>query len=284
MTTAVKPTDKPREFAAHFHLLGSVDYEDCLSAQRRLAYDAMTRGDGRMVVLLCEHPPLITIGRGGSRGDLRFTPAELLARQLEIRYVSRGGGTLLHGPGQLAIYPIVPLMWQGWTIGAYLRRLQAGVRGALADLGFRTGSLAGRFGLWGRAGLLAPVGIAVKHGTATHGAFLNVNPDMRDMRRIAIGGDRGQGSGDGKQEAPNRNSKSQISNLKSEMRNPPTFSSLLSEHGRAVKMTSVRAAIVQHLAEAFGCENYHLHTGHPLLADSMPPAKQPGNRPRESAA
>jgi lipoyl(octanoyl) transferase len=57
----------PRETAVHFHLLGTVDYEDCLSLQRRLAYDAVSRADGRIVVLICEHPRLVTIGRGGSR-------------------------------------------------------------------------------------------------------------------------------------------------------------------------------------------------------------------------
>ena len=65
--TSSKTTATPRDFAAHFHLLGCVDFEDCLSLQRRLAYDALTRGDGRIVVLICEHPPLVTIGRAGSR-------------------------------------------------------------------------------------------------------------------------------------------------------------------------------------------------------------------------
>ena len=62
-----RPAPPPREVAVHIHLLGTVDFEDCLSLQRRLAYDALSRADGRIVVLICEHPPLITIGRGGSR-------------------------------------------------------------------------------------------------------------------------------------------------------------------------------------------------------------------------
>src|SRR5436190_1900312 len=116
-----------RDFPVHIHLLGTVDFEDCLSLQRRLAYDALSRPDGRIVVLICEHPPLITIGRSGSRADVRLTAAELADRQLEIRNISRGGGAVLHSPGQLAIYPIVPLTLHGWTIGDYLRRLQVAV-------------------------------------------------------------------------------------------------------------------------------------------------------------
>src|SRR5437868_10535762 len=104
------------DFPVHIHLLGVVDFEDCLSLQRRLAYDAISRGDGRIVVLLCKHPPLITVGRRGSRADVKFTAAELAHRQLEVRYVSRGGGAILHAPGQLAIYPIIPLAHHGWTV------------------------------------------------------------------------------------------------------------------------------------------------------------------------
>src|SRR2546423_8406850 len=85
----------PREFPVHIHLLGIVDFEDCLSLQRRLAYDAASRGDGRIVVLICKHPPIVTIGRGGSRADVKLTGAELIQRQLEIRYVSPGGGATL---------------------------------------------------------------------------------------------------------------------------------------------------------------------------------------------
>src|SRR5438876_965074 len=127
------PTELPRDFPVHIHVLGTVDFEDCLSLQRRLAYDALSRPDGRIVVLICEHPPLITIGRAGSRADVRLTSSELAARGLEIRHISRGGGAILHAPGQLAIYPIVPLALHGWTIGDYLRRLQTALHGLLFE-------------------------------------------------------------------------------------------------------------------------------------------------------
>src|SRR5262245_45985153 len=124
--TSSKPIAKsagtPHDFAAHFYLMGCVDFDDCQSLQRRLAYDALTRGDGRITVLLCEHPPLVTIGRAGSRAHVRLSGMELAERQLAVRYVSRGGGAILQGPGQLAVYPIVPLEWHGWSIGEYLRK------------------------------------------------------------------------------------------------------------------------------------------------------------------
>src|SRR5262245_21887279 len=89
MADSVQPSSSglAPEFPVHIHLLGVVDFEDCLSLQRRLAYDALTRGDGRIVVLICKHPPIITIGRSGSRADVKLTGAELVHRDLELRYV-----------------------------------------------------------------------------------------------------------------------------------------------------------------------------------------------------
>jgi len=245
-TSSPQPS-KPRPFAAHFHLLGCVDFEDCLSLQQRLAYDALSRGNGRIAVLLCEHPPLITIGRAGSRGHVRLTGTELAARQLAIRYVGRGGGAVLHGPGQLAVYPVVPLGWHAISVGQYLLRVQSALKATLHDLKLRPQSLPGSHSLVGRSGVLAAVGASIKHGVTGHGAYLSVNPDMRDLGRIeAVAG--------------------------------RPMSSILSERPLPVKMTTVRAALVAHLAAAFGCERHHLHTGHPLLADL------PSSQPRESAA
>jgi lipoyl(octanoyl) transferase len=238
----------PREFPVHIHLLGTVDFEDCLSLQRRLAYDALSRADGRIVVLICKHPPLITIGRGGSRAHVRLTGAELAQRQLEIRYISRGGGAILHAPGQLAIYPIVPLESHGWTIGDYVRRLQKSLVDLLLEYKVKPAPVPGSMALAGRSGILAALGVSVRHGVTMHGAFLNVNPEMRDFGRVEVAG--GQ-----------------------------TMSSLLSHRALPTKMSKVRAALVTHLAEAFVLERYHLHTGHPLLAELPAMSEE-----RESAA
>lgn len=233
---------------AHFHLLGEVDFEDCLSLQRRLVYEANSRADGRIVVLICEHSRLISIGRGGSRADVRLTKSELAGRQLEVRYVGRGGGAILHAPGQLAIYPIIPLAWYNLTIGDYLRRLHKALAELLVELNVKPVAVPGSLALAGRGGVLAALGATVRNGVTMHGAFLNVNPDMRDFGRIDVAG--GQ-----------------------------TMSSLLSHRALATKMSKVRAALVKHLAEALSLARYHLHTGHPLLAE-LPAA----NLRRESAA
>jgi lipoyl(octanoyl) transferase len=245
--TSSKTIAKPREFAAHFHLMGCVDFDDCQSLQRRLAYDAVSRGDGRIAVLICEHPPLVTIGRAGSRAHVRLSGVELAERQLTIRYVGRGGGAVLHGPGQLAVYPIVSLDWHGWSVGEYLRRLRTALAGTLSELRIRPQSREGQYSLIGRTGVLAAVGASVKHAVTLQGAFVSVNPDMRDYSRVQV--------------TPGQ-----------------TMSSILSERPVPVRMTEVRAALVAHLAAALGCERHHLHTGHPHLPDL------PTSDTRESAA
>jgi lipoyl(octanoyl) transferase len=236
-TTKFRPNS--RDFAAHFYLLGVVDFEDCLSLQRRLAYDALSRADGRMAVLLCEHPLLVTIGRGGSRAHVRLTGEQLDRRQIAVRYVGRGGGAVLHRPGQLAIYPIVPLAWHGWSIGEYLRRFQAALVNLLGELKLQPQLIPGSYSLAGRMGVLAAVGISVRQWITGHGAYLNVNPDMRDQGRVGV--------------LPGR-----------------SMSSVLSERPLPVKMAAVRAAVVAHLAAQLGCQRHHLHSGHPLLAELSP--------------
>jgi lipoyl(octanoyl) transferase len=154
----------------------------------------------------------------------------------------------LHAPGQLAIYPIAPLEWHGWTIGEYLRKLQTSLADLLTEFKIKPAQAPGSFALAGRSGILAALGVSVWQGVTMHGAFLNVNPEIRDYGRVEVAG--GQ-----------------------------TMSSLLSHRALPTKMTKVRAALITHLAEALLLERYHLHTGHPLLAELPAERDQ-----RESAA
>lgn len=228
--------------SVEFHLLGPVDFDACLTLQRRLVFEASGRADGRIDVLLCEHDGLITVGRQGSRLHVRLTGEELRRRRLATQWVSRSGGCVLHSHGQVAVYPIVPLDWHGWTRAEYLDRLHDGAARALASLSLDVRRREGRDGLWGRTGQVAAVGVEVRDGIAFHGAFINVNPARREMGYVDTGSadssERGRGA---------------------------AMSSLLAEGRRPARMTSVRAALIEHLPTAFGLDRYHLHTGHPEL-------------------
>ena len=149
--------------AMQAHLMGPVDYDDAERLQQRLVYEAGGRTDGRIHVLICEHRPIITVGRSGSHAHVRLAADELTSRQLEVRWVNRGGGCLIHGPGQIAVYPIVPLADRGWTVGEYLDRLQRGMLGTLAELGVAGEIKPGRHGVWGRGGLVAGIDRLKRH-------------------------------------------------------------------------------------------------------------------------
>lgn len=242
--------------AMEFHLLGRVGFDDCLALQRRLVYEAGGRADGRIDVLVCEHAPLITVGRKGSRAHIRLSGEELKRRQLDVRWVNRSGGCVLHSPGQLAIYPIVPLEWHGWTVGEYLGKLQQGLAATLAELNIRARKPLDSASLWGRSGQLASVGVAVSDWVTYHGAFVNVCPNMQHYGFVDVVPPREVG----------------------QPRVETTMGCLVAEQRRPVTMTKMRSTLVANLAAAFGCERYHLHTGHPLLVKATSTTRRPARR------
>ena len=173
---------------------------------------------------------------GGSPADLAQESHLLRSRQIEVRWVNRGGGCLLHCPGQLAVYPLVPLRWHGFSVGEYLERFQAGIIEALDDLNIHGQTLPGRHGIWGRTGQLAAVGVAVRNWVTYYGAYINVCPPMGLFRLV-----------------------------NSDPAGHTPMSCLVAERRGPVRMTTVRSTLIGRLADAFGCDRYHLYTGHPLL-------------------
>lgn len=237
-----------RSATVHVHLLGLLDFDRGVALQQRLVYEASGRNDGRIVLLLCEHPASISVGRQGSWGHIHLDGDELDRRGLEVRWLARGGGCVVHAPGQLAIYPIVPLDWHGWTVGEYLDRLQQGILGAVLELGVAAQTRHDAHGLWGRGGMLAAIGVAVRHGITSHGAFLNVQPALGPFRHVAM--DPAGGS---------------------------PASSLAAERRQPTRMSRAREAVLRRVTEAFDCPRFHVFTGHPILdtivRDSREPAR-----------
>jgi lipoate-protein ligase B len=221
-------------------LFGRVLLEDLHNLQRRLAYEAASRVDGRITILACEHEPVITIGRGGSRADVCLDADQLAQHQLEVHYLARGGGAILHGPGQLTLYVIAPLDRLRWTIGDYVHRLQGGLSATLQELKVRSERRSEPLGIWGCTGLLAALGIGVRHGVSQHGVAINVAPANALHRRILCR------SGDSRS----------------------MMGSLLTEHAPAGRMAAVRSTIIAKLPAALGSETCQMFTGHSLLPES----------------
>lgn len=168
------------------YLLGALDLDAVLHLQRALVYQLSGATDGA-ALLLCEHPPLVTIGRHGSPANLRVGPDELAARRWPVRWVSRGGGTFLHLPGQLAVYPILPLARCGLDVGSYVQRLQRVLLAVLADFGIRGQTRADEAGVWVDHRRIAAVGVAIRQQVTTFGATLNIDPDLTLYRLMQPG-------------------------------------------------------------------------------------------------
>src|SRR6266852_4237193 len=171
--------------ALHAYLLGQVDFEAALRLQRQLIDDVSGEGEGgRAALVLCEHPPLITVGRQGSHAHILYDAQELQQRRWPVRWVNRGGGCLLHLPGQLAIYPILPLKKLALGLRDYLDRLHRVVVAVLDDFSVRARTRPGQAGVWVGDRPVAGVGVAVRDWVTWYGAFLNVNPDLVPFRLL----------------------------------------------------------------------------------------------------
>ncbi|MFZ5830649.1 MAG: lipoyl(octanoyl) transferase LipB [Planctomycetota bacterium] len=235
----VSPTPLPTAHeppALEAFLLGRIGFDVCLELQRRLIPQVAERDDGQVTLLLCEHPTVVTIGRGGSPAHVARESYLIRNRQIPVTWVNRGGGCLMHAVGQLAIYPLLPLRWHGLRPGVFLERLQTALIESLDELNVPSEPRAGRFGVWGRTGQLAALGVAVRNWVTYYGAYLNVTPPMGLFRLV-----------------------------ESDPKERTAMSCLVTERRGPVRMPTVRAVLVRRLAEAFGCDRYHLYTGHPML-------------------
>ncbi len=117
-------------------LLGLVEFEDIQHLQRRLVYD-LGESSGSGALILCEHPPTITVGRAGSRSHIRPDDDELRHAGIRTYWINRGGGCVFHLPGQLAAYVLLPLNERAGGLGAFLDGLHRVVLGVLEDFDLR---------------------------------------------------------------------------------------------------------------------------------------------------
>ncbi len=152
---------------------------ELLRLQRRVIFE-IGDADSGSTLIICDHPPCVSIGRDGSRADVR-------GGRVPVRWVARGGGTLLHTPGQVSTHLITSLPALDLTPAAFRDRLQSVVAGVIATYGVesRTESLPGLF-LGARQ--IAHVGIAIRAGVTAFGITLNVNPDLELFHSVRVDG------------------------------------------------------------------------------------------------
>jgi lipoate-protein ligase B len=158
--------------------LGVRAYAEVLELQRTLARQRLA---GEIIddqLLLVEHEPVVTLGRGTRPESLPLTAAELSRRGIQQYEVERGGDVTFHGPGQLVGYPILNLREHREDLHWYLRTLEEALIRALDALGVGAERNPGLTGVWTRNRKIASIGIHVKQWVTYHGFALNVNTDL----------------------------------------------------------------------------------------------------------
>ena len=220
------------------------DYDDVMRVMRathedvRRAASGFVRGEtrddadyrsappARDALLLCQHAPVITIGRRKVLGasHVRSSVEELRRAGIALRETDRGGDATYHGPGQLVAYPVVSLRGAGLGARAYVEGLERFASEALRGLGIDArGGYKGREGVWVGDAKIAAVGVKISSGVSSHGVAFNVDPDLRHFEHIIPCGLEGY-----------------------------EVTSVTNELGRTVDMVEVETRIVDAFARTFG--------------------------------
>jgi lipoyl(octanoyl) transferase len=225
------------------YLLGEVDFEAVLALQHALHHQIAAHRDG-INLILCEHPPIITVGREAGPGHVRWDSEELYHRGWRVRWVNRGGGCMLHLPGQLAIYPIVALDRLRIGLQDYLDRLHRLLILVLDDFTVLAGRHRELLGAWVGSRMVGGVGVAVRDWVTYFGAVLNINPDLIPFQSVRTAGP-----------------------------NDEPMTSLVRERHGPLRPALVRERLLEHFCDLFDCEQSAMFFNHPVL-----------ERPRTAAA
>jgi lipoyl(octanoyl) transferase len=206
------------------HRLHTVTYENGMRLQEKLV-EMRQREEIDDQLLLLEHPPVITLGRGGDTTNLLATPPELASHGVRFYETTRGGDITYHGPGQIVGYPILHLGENNRDVRKYVTVLEEVLIRTVADYGITAQRVEGRRGIWVGNDKIAAIGVRIARWVTSHGWALNVSTNLEHFRLITPCGLQGTG-----------------------------VTSIEKETGRRVPMEEVREALVRHFAEVFARE------------------------------
>lgn len=215
--------------------MGKVDFPSALDLQAQMLDQIAARTDTHGIVLVCEHPPTISIGREGSFADVLVEREELISRQMDVRWINRGGGVFVHAPGQVAVYTILPLDRLNLGLLEFRSRLERTLLLAAEDLDVPATRSEGAPGAVCRCGQFAFIGSGVRSWVSHGGMFVNVSMTQEALDLVRWS-----------------NSNARVTTLAAQRLKPTA-------------MSTARESLIRRLAEAFGYDDYQLHTGHPLL-------------------
>ncbi|MBX7145081.1 MAG: lipoyl(octanoyl) transferase LipB [Oligoflexia bacterium] len=173
----------------HILSLGRKPYSEVWELQKSLQR-ALIDGSGTAHLILCEHTPVITIGRSGSTKNVLVPSADLQRRGVELFEIERGGDVTYHGPGQLVAYPIIDLNLKKRDVGWYMRSLEQVVIQTLDRFGVHGERIPGKSGVWtpnaenaidsavlaaSPRQKISSIGVRISRWCTLHGLSLNVD-------------------------------------------------------------------------------------------------------------
>ncbi|KPK99092.1 MAG: hypothetical protein AMJ95_00530 [Omnitrophica WOR_2 bacterium SM23_72] len=167
--------------------LGLVSFIKAWDFQKDV-FQAVKRADFPFGIVLCQHYPVVTMGRSGQKNNILAEEAVLRSRGIEFYEVERGGDVTYHGPGQLTVYPIFDLHYLKKDINLFLRNLEQVIIDLLGDFVIRGKKIRGLTGVWieeaGKNQKIASIGIAIKNWITFHGLTLNVKKN--DLENFSL--------------------------------------------------------------------------------------------------
>ncbi len=158
--------------------LGVMDYAQALDFQREAARRRIAGDIPEDLLLLVEHPPVVTLGRSSKDAHLLASPELLAARGVALHEVERGGDVTFHGPGQLVGYPIIDLTRHRKDLHWFLRQVEEALIVALGELGIAAERNPGFTGVWTQGRKIASIGVHARDWVTWHGFALNVSTDL----------------------------------------------------------------------------------------------------------
>jgi lipoyl(octanoyl) transferase len=161
---------------------GVIAYGPACELQRQLVQARKARAIPD-VLLLCEHPHVVTLGRNGSREHLRAGEGSLEQMHVEFHSSDRGGDITYHGPGQIVGYPILDLAEHRRDVAWYVRQLEEVMLRATADFGIAAKRIEDQHGIWIETPRgdekLGALGVHLSRWVTSHGFAYNVSTDLR---------------------------------------------------------------------------------------------------------
>jgi lipoate-protein ligase B len=158
--------------------LERMHYAEALELQRRVARDRISGAISEDVLLLVEHPPVITMGRSSKQKNVISSPDFLRSRGVELFEVERGGDVTFHGPGQLVGYPIIDLKRHKLDLHWYLRQVEEAIIRVLSRYGISAERSTGYTGVWTGGRKITSIGVHARDWVTWHGFAMNVVTDL----------------------------------------------------------------------------------------------------------